>query len=57
VIQGMAIVDAITEVEVDEHGRWGASKRPIVNVVITEAVVREAGETARAGADEAPPHG
>jgi peptidyl-prolyl cis-trans isomerase B (cyclophilin B) len=57
VIEGMAIVDAITEVEVDEHGRWGANNRPIVNVVVTEAVVRAAGGTASAGTDPDPPRG
>jgi len=34
VIEGMDVVDAISEVERDELGRWGPEDRPIGNVVI-----------------------
>jgi peptidyl-prolyl cis-trans isomerase B (cyclophilin B) len=34
VISGMEIVDAITQVEIDRHGRWGPADRPIENVVL-----------------------
>ena len=37
---GMEIVDAITAVEVDVHGRWGAKNRPIANIVIEKVEVR-----------------
>ena len=42
VTAGMDVVDAITEVEVDEHGRWGAPMRPLENVVMTTVTTREA---------------
>jgi peptidyl-prolyl cis-trans isomerase B (cyclophilin B) len=41
VIDGMAIVDAISTVEVDEHGRWGRPDRPLENVVIRDVVIRD----------------
>lgn len=34
VVQGMDVVDAITEVDRDESGRWGPHDRPLENVVI-----------------------
>jgi peptidyl-prolyl cis-trans isomerase B (cyclophilin B) len=46
VIDGMAVVDAITAVEVDEHGRWGARNRPIENVVVSRVTVAPVGGTA-----------
>ncbi len=43
VVAGMEIVDAITAVEVDVHGRWGPKNRPIANVVIEKVEIRPAG--------------
>lgn len=43
VIDGMAIVDAISAVEVDVHGRWGRPDRPLENVVIRDVVIGGAG--------------
>jgi peptidyl-prolyl cis-trans isomerase B (cyclophilin B) len=34
VTEGMDVVDAIAEVETDQHGRWGPKDRPLENVVI-----------------------
>ena len=41
VTRGMDVVDRVTEVEVDLHGRWGKRHRPLENVVIERATVRE----------------
>ena len=49
---GMDVVDAITRVERDEHGRWGPIDRPITKVVIEGVTVVEevaAGGEAAAG--------
>ena len=35
VLEGMEIVDAITQVDIDRSGRWGPKNRPIENVVMT----------------------
>ena len=35
VLEGIEIVDAITQVEIDRSGRWGPRDRPIENVVMT----------------------
>lgn len=56
VTRGMEIVDAISEVEVDEHGRWSKPGRPLENVVIADVSVVDAQarvETAEAA--DAPP--
>ncbi len=52
VIDGMAVVDAISEVEVDQHGRWGRRDRPLENVVIRDVGVQ--GADGLAGTDGAP---
>lgn len=39
---GMEVVDAITEVETDVHGRWGNKNRPIENVVVEKVEIRRA---------------
>ena len=41
VTSGMEVVDAITEVETDVHGRWGPKNRPIANVVVERVEIRE----------------
>jgi len=43
VVSGIEVVDAITGVETDLHGRWGPKNRPIENVVIEKIEVRPAG--------------
>jgi len=53
VIDGMAVVDAISEVEVDLHGRWSKPGRPLENVVIADVTVDEA--HARVGAGDTAP--
>jgi peptidyl-prolyl cis-trans isomerase B (cyclophilin B) len=44
VVTGMAIVDAIAAVELDDYGRWGPPNRPIRDVVVSEISIREARE-------------
>lgn len=39
VIAGMEVIDAITEVETDEHGRWGPPQRPLANVTIAKLTI------------------
>ena len=34
VVDGMGVVDAITKVEVDLHGRWGPKDRPIAKILV-----------------------
>ncbi len=50
VIEGMDVVDAIANAEVDTYGRWGSADRPMADVVLLKAtvegekVVKERGE-------------
>jgi peptidyl-prolyl cis-trans isomerase B (cyclophilin B) len=44
VIEGIDIVDAIAEVEIDKFGRWGPENRPIENVVIKTLRIEPATE-------------
>ena len=39
VVDGMDVVDEITEVELDVNGRWGPKNRPIENVVLEKVTV------------------
>jgi peptidyl-prolyl cis-trans isomerase B (cyclophilin B) len=43
VLSGMNVVDAITEVDTDVYGRWGAKNRPIANVVIERIEISPGG--------------
>jgi peptidyl-prolyl cis-trans isomerase B (cyclophilin B) len=43
VLSGMDVVDAITEVDTDVYGRWGAKNRPIANVVIERIEISPGG--------------
>lgn len=45
VVEGLDVLDAITQVEIDTAGRWGSPDRPIENVVIEAIRI----EQARAG--------
>jgi hypothetical protein len=43
----MDVVDAITELEIDEFGRWGPRDRPYpVEAVLVKARLTEAGDAA-----------
>jgi peptidyl-prolyl cis-trans isomerase B (cyclophilin B) len=46
VVRGMDVVDAITQVEIDHHGRWGKPDRPMQDVVISGVTVSGEGATA-----------
>lgn len=51
VVDGMDVVDAISEVEIDRYGRWGKRHRPLQDVVISGVTVSEsAGTTAESAA-------
>ena len=43
VVSGLEVVDAISAVETDQHGRWGPKNRPIERVVIEKVEIRPAG--------------
>jgi len=49
VIEGLDVVDAISEVEVDEFGRWGPENRPIENVVVGSIRIERGGEARASG--------
>ena len=49
VLEGMALVDEITDVAIDRSGRWGPKDRPIENVVLSR--VRTIGQLAAVQAD------
>jgi peptidyl-prolyl cis-trans isomerase B (cyclophilin B) len=52
VTAGMEAVDAIAQVEIDRHGRWGNKRRPIENVVIDRIeIISPVGATAGSGPD------
>jgi peptidyl-prolyl cis-trans isomerase B (cyclophilin B) len=52
VVEGMEVVDAATQVELDKFGRYGPPDRPYpVDVVLTRAVLEEGPEFASAEAD------
>ncbi len=60
VIDGMALVDRISEVKIDKSGRWGPKDRPIENVVMTRirslgprAEIAPPPETGKGDADSA----
>jgi len=38
VVEGMDVVDAITEVEIDQYGRWGPRNRPYPEDVVIESI-------------------
>jgi peptidyl-prolyl cis-trans isomerase B (cyclophilin B) len=42
VVSGMDVVDRISEVECDVHGRWGPKNRPIESVVIDKIEIQAA---------------
>jgi peptidyl-prolyl cis-trans isomerase B (cyclophilin B) len=42
VIEGMDVVDAVTQVEIDKAGRWGSPDRPVENVVIEQIRIEAA---------------
>ncbi|MDP6980840.1 MAG: peptidylprolyl isomerase [Myxococcota bacterium] len=39
VLSGMDVVDAITTVETDRHGRWGDKDKPLENVILERATL------------------
>jgi len=45
VVEGMEVVDAIAEVETDQHGRWGPKNRPLENVVVRTIRIQPAPRT------------
>ena len=55
VTAGMEVIDAITEVETDEHGRWGPRQRPIENVTITKLTISPRARALTRQSGEAPP--
>lgn len=58
VLSGMEVVDEVTKVDTDPHGRWGPAARPIHDVVVERieiqrpaATAAEAGAASEAGAE------
>jgi cyclophilin family peptidyl-prolyl cis-trans isomerase len=49
VIAGQSVLEAISEVETDEYGRWGPKARPIEDVVLERFVVSEPEEQMAGG--------
>jgi len=48
VVEGMEVVDRITQVERDEHGRWGPKDRPIERIEVARAWIEPADASRRA---------
>jgi len=46
VVAGMEVVDAITELEIDSHGRWGPKDHPIEDARISSVRIEGAGNGA-----------